>query len=93
MSDKDIERAVAPFWRCPDCGSVGTPYVAELDALRAELAELRRDHAEQVELVCKFAAERDRLRAALEAAPDPGYDDSVSYHDWYDTTRKEALDG
>ena len=24
-------------WKCPDCGSVGTPYVVELDALRAEL--------------------------------------------------------
>lgn len=55
MSDDDIKRAVAPFWRCPDCGSKGTPYVAELDALRAENARLRAARKEIAELLTDAA--------------------------------------
>jgi hypothetical protein len=62
-------------YACETCGghedSLGRGWVevtqaAELDALRERVAELEADHAEQVELVCQFAAERDALRATIQ---------------------------
>lgn len=87
------------------CGGHARELVApELDAMRARVAELERNYAEQVELVCHLSAERDRLRAALEAAPEPleGFRDhheiltfplDARYAHWHNTTRREALDG
>jgi regulator of replication initiation timing len=99
MSDGDIAKAVAPFWRCPDWCNRGANYRAELDALRARVAELE----QSVHDLClergALTMERDRLREALEDAPtfhtNSREQDAFEfkYPHWYDTTRREALDG
>jgi hypothetical protein len=62
--DVDIAKAVAPFWRCPDWCNRGANYRAELDALRARVAELE----QSVHDLCfergALTMERDRILGA-----------------------------
>jgi hypothetical protein len=44
-------------WQCPDCGSIGTPYVAEIDALRARVAELEAENASLRQIPCWVESE------------------------------------
>jgi cell division protein FtsB len=44
-------------WQCPDCGSIGTPYVAEIDALRARVAELERENENLRQIPCWVESE------------------------------------
>ncbi len=68
--------------------------LAECDALRAEVEELKRrllTAAKVADALEDTMGENAKLRAALEAAHEPGLTDSPKYHYWFTTTRAEAL--
>lgn len=61
-----------------------TGWVLHEESLRAKAADE----------IDALRAENARLRAALEAAPTPDIAESnIVYDDWYNTWRREALDG
>jgi predicted RNase H-like nuclease (RuvC/YqgF family) len=52
-------------WQCPDCGSIGTPYVAEIDALRARVAELKRENTNLRWRITELTQTAEALRHQL----------------------------
>jgi predicted RNase H-like nuclease (RuvC/YqgF family) len=49
-------------WQCPDCGSVGTPYVAEIETLRARVKELKRENTALRWRITELAQTAEDLR-------------------------------